>query len=58
MQEAADYTLRIGLIEVRTQHIISTTTYNGQFPGPSPAVQGRAADVFITEQSRVSKTDG
>jgi len=32
----ADYTIRIGtgLIEVAPQHIISTTTYNGQFPGP------------------------
>jgi FtsP/CotA-like multicopper oxidase with cupredoxin domain len=34
--EKADYTIRIGigLIEVEPQHIISTTTYNGQFPGP------------------------
>ena len=34
--ESADYTLRIaaGLLEVGPQHIISTTTYNGQFPGP------------------------
>ena len=34
--ERANYTLRIdtGLIEVGPQHIISTTTYNGQFPGP------------------------
>src|SRR5450755_1340180 len=34
--ENADYTIRIGtgLIEVGPQHIISTTTYNGQFPGP------------------------
>lgn len=32
----ADYTIRIGtgLIEAGPQHIISTTTYNGQFPGP------------------------
>jgi FtsP/CotA-like multicopper oxidase with cupredoxin domain len=32
----ADYTIHIntGLIEVGPQHIISTTTYNGQFPGP------------------------
>lgn len=32
----ADYTIRIGtgLVEVAPQHIISTTTYNGQFPGP------------------------
>ncbi len=34
--EKADYTVHIGtgLLEVGTQHIISTTTYNGQFPGP------------------------
>jgi FtsP/CotA-like multicopper oxidase with cupredoxin domain len=34
--ESADYTIRIGtgLVEVGPQHIISTTTYNGQFPGP------------------------
>src|SRR5450432_55485 len=35
-EEVADYTVRIGtgLIEVGPQHILSTTTYNGQFPGP------------------------
>jgi FtsP/CotA-like multicopper oxidase with cupredoxin domain len=35
-RESADYTIRIntGLIEVGPQQIISTTTYNGQFPGP------------------------
>ena len=34
--EVADHTIHIdtGLIEVGPQHIISTTTYNGQFPGP------------------------
>ncbi len=34
--EKADYTIRIGtgLIEVAPQRIISTTTYNGGFPGP------------------------
>jgi FtsP/CotA-like multicopper oxidase with cupredoxin domain len=32
----ASYTIHIGtgLVEVGPQHIISTTTYNGQFPGP------------------------
>jgi FtsP/CotA-like multicopper oxidase with cupredoxin domain len=32
----ADYTLRIaaGLVELGPEHIISTTVYNGQFPGP------------------------
>ncbi|MDE2149084.1 MAG: multicopper oxidase domain-containing protein [Gammaproteobacteria bacterium] len=34
--EAADYTLRIGtgLIELAPDRIVSTTTYNGRFPGP------------------------
>ncbi len=31
-----DYTLRIGtgLIDLSAQHLVSTTLYNGQFPGP------------------------
>ena len=31
-----DYTLRIGtgLVELAPDHIVSTTVYNGQFPGP------------------------
>jgi FtsP/CotA-like multicopper oxidase with cupredoxin domain len=35
-QPPADYTLRIatGLVELSPDHIISTTLYNGQFPGP------------------------
>lgn len=35
-QEKADYTLRIanGLAELAPDHIVSTTLYNGQFPGP------------------------
>jgi FtsP/CotA-like multicopper oxidase with cupredoxin domain len=35
-KENADHTIRIGtgLIEVSPMNIISTTTYNGQFPGP------------------------
>src|SRR5258707_4210050 len=34
--EKANYTLRIGtgLIELAPKHIVSTTLYNGQFPGP------------------------
>jgi FtsP/CotA-like multicopper oxidase with cupredoxin domain len=34
--DPADYTLRIGtgLLELAPDHIISTTLYNGQFPGP------------------------
>jgi FtsP/CotA-like multicopper oxidase with cupredoxin domain len=35
-EAAADYTIRIGAtpIEIAPNKIISTTTYNGQFPGP------------------------
>jgi len=34
--ERADYTIRIGtgLVELAPRRILSTTTYNGQFPGP------------------------
>src|SRR6516225_9470753 len=34
--EKAGYTLRIatGLVELAPEHIVSTTLYNGQFPGP------------------------
>lgn len=34
--QSADYTIHIGtsLVEVGKQRILSTTTYNGQFPGP------------------------
>src|SRR6516225_6591700 len=34
--EKADYTLRIGtgLVELAPDHIVSTTLYNGEFPGP------------------------
>jgi FtsP/CotA-like multicopper oxidase with cupredoxin domain len=36
LQSRPDYTLRIatGLIELSPGHIVSTTLYNGQFPGP------------------------
>jgi FtsP/CotA-like multicopper oxidase with cupredoxin domain len=35
-ESKADYTLRIatGLVELSPQHIVSSTLYNGQFPGP------------------------
>jgi FtsP/CotA-like multicopper oxidase with cupredoxin domain len=35
-REKADYTIRIGtgLVELSPGHIVSTTLYNGQFPGP------------------------
>ena len=48
--EAADYTLRIGtgLVELAPDHIVSTTLYNGQFPGPLLRFrQGRRAIVDI-----------
>ena len=34
--QTADYALRIatGLVELSPEHIVSTTLYNGQFPGP------------------------
>src|SRR5580704_10454866 len=34
--EKADHTIRIatGLVELAPDHIVSTTLYNGQFPGP------------------------
>src|SRR5271170_7877920 len=34
--EKADFTLRIGvgLVELSPDHVVSTTLYNGQFPGP------------------------
>ena len=34
--EKADYTLRLatGPVELSSEHIVSTTLYNGQFPGP------------------------
>ena len=34
--EKPDYTLRMatGLVELSPEHIVSTTLYNGQFPGP------------------------
>jgi FtsP/CotA-like multicopper oxidase with cupredoxin domain len=51
MNEAsADYTIRIatGLVEVAPGRIISTTTYNGQFPGPLLRLhEGRSVVVDI-----------
>ena len=34
--QKADYTIRTatGLVELSSEHIVSTTLYNGQFPGP------------------------
>ena len=45
-----DYTLRIGtgLIELSAQHLVSTTLYNGQFPGPLLRLQqGRRTSIDI-----------
>jgi FtsP/CotA-like multicopper oxidase with cupredoxin domain len=35
-EPSPDYTIRIatGLVEVATNHVLTTTLYNGQFPGP------------------------
>jgi len=48
--EKADYTLRIGtgLVELAPEHIVSTTLYNGQFPGPLLRLkEGRRATIDI-----------
>jgi FtsP/CotA-like multicopper oxidase with cupredoxin domain len=48
--EKSDYTLRIGtgLVELAPDHIVSTTLYNGQFPGPLVRLQeGRRVVVDI-----------
>jgi FtsP/CotA-like multicopper oxidase with cupredoxin domain len=48
--EKADYTLRIGtgLVELAPDHIVSTTLYNGQFPGPLIRLQeGRRVVIDI-----------
>jgi FtsP/CotA-like multicopper oxidase with cupredoxin domain len=47
----ADYSLRIGQarVELAPAHIISTTTYNGQFPGPQLRfTEGRRVIVDIS----------
>src|SRR5580658_7729631 len=49
--EKADATLRIanGLVELAPDHIVSTTLYNGQFPGPLlrfPEGQGTVIDIY------------
>ena len=48
--EKADYTLRIGtgLVELAPDRIVSTTLYNGQFPGPLIRLkEGRQAAIDI-----------
>jgi FtsP/CotA-like multicopper oxidase with cupredoxin domain len=52
----ADYTLRIArsLVELAPDHIVSTTTYNGQFPGPLIRLkEGRRVTVDIHNDTDV-----
>ena len=52
----ADYTLRIqrAQVELAPQHVISTTTYNGQFPGPLVRLtEGRRVTVDIVNDTDV-----
>ena len=54
--EKADYTLRIatGLVELAPDHIVSTTLYNGQFPGPLLRFkEGRRAVVDVYNDTDV-----
>lgn len=53
-EEPSDHTIRIstGLVEVGPKHILSTTTYNGQFPGPLLRLkEGRRVVVDIHNDS-------
>ncbi len=53
-ESAADYTIKIGAspIEIAPRRIISTTTYNGQFPGPLLRFkEGRQVTVDIYNQT-------
>jgi len=50
----ADYTLRIatGLVDLSPQHLVSTTLYNGQFPGPLLRMtEGRRVVVDVVNDS-------
>jgi FtsP/CotA-like multicopper oxidase with cupredoxin domain len=52
----ADYTLRIatGLVELADDHIVSTTLYNGQFPGPLVRLQeGRRVVVDVVNDTDI-----
>ena len=52
----ADHTLRIatGLIELAPEHIVSTTLYNGQFPGPLLRMhEGRRVTVDVYNDTDV-----
>ncbi|NVN10887.1 multicopper oxidase family protein [Nguyenibacter vanlangensis] len=53
-RQKPDYTLRIapGLVELAPDHIVSTTLYNGQFPGPLLRLkQGRRVVVDIVNDT-------
>ncbi len=55
-EERADYTIRIGigLVDLAPNRILSTTTYNGQFPGPLLRFkEGRRAVVDIYNDTDV-----
>ena len=59
--EKADYSLRIGagLVELAPEHIVSTTLYNGQFPGPLlrlTEVSGSSSTSIMTPTPRSSCT--
>ena len=56
--EKADYTLRIGtgLVELSPQHVVSTTLYNGQFPGPLVRlIEGRRVVVDVYNDTDTSE---
>jgi FtsP/CotA-like multicopper oxidase with cupredoxin domain len=53
-QQKADYTLRIAptRLELAPGHVVSTTAYNGQFPGPLVRLkEGRRVTVDIHNQT-------
>ncbi|HUJ52031.1 MAG TPA: multicopper oxidase domain-containing protein [Steroidobacteraceae bacterium] len=55
---AADYTVRIatGLIELSPRHIVSSTLYNGQFPGPLLRLrEGRPVTIDIHNDTEVAE---
>src|SRR5216684_1237432 len=55
---AADYTLRIGtgLVELSPTHIVATTLYNNEFPGPLIRVrEGRSVTVDIHNDTDTSE---
>ena len=60
--EKADYTLRIatGLVELSPEHIVSTTLYNGQFPGPLVRLKegNRSSSISTTTPIRPSWSTG